>query len=81
MPQSEFQRRAFAIAQQAHSAADRADARILMSIVDAIDERDFESLPQLTQAVQAKYRSQLGDVPSAADILREEERPAGGLAD
>jgi hypothetical protein len=61
--QSDFQRRAFSTAQMAHSAADRADARILMRMVEAVDEGDILDLYQLSLALQARYLDELGPIP------------------
>ena len=65
MPQTPFQKRAWAIAQRAHSSADRADARILMCMVEAIDEGDYASLRQFAVALRAGYRDQLGTIPTS----------------
>jgi hypothetical protein len=66
LPQSDFQRRAFSVAQAAHSAVDRADARILMGIIEVVGDGDLRDLSQLMLALQSKYRDQLGSLPDAS---------------
>jgi len=77
VPQTDFQRRAFELAQHAHSETDLADARILMRIVEAVDEGDFAGLQQYTQALQGTYRQQLGPVPSGRVREHADDLPAG----
>lgn len=72
LPQSDFQRRAFLIAQAAHSAADRADARILMRIIEVVDDGDLRELSQLTLALQGKYRDELGSMTDGSKALAED---------
>ena len=74
--QTPFQNRAWAIAQTAHSRADRADARILMRMVEVVDEGDYGSLSQLCKALRPGYREQLGTIPESAS----EDAPGEGGA-
>ncbi len=76
MTQTDFQRRAFTIVQVAHSAADRADARILMRMVELVDEGDYPGLVQMAKALQARYREQLGAIPAADDARAGGDGPA-----
>ncbi|HEX5053146.1 MAG TPA: hypothetical protein VFZ65_15330 [Planctomycetota bacterium] len=64
MHQTPFQKILWMIAKAAHAAGDRADARILMGMIVAIDEGDYAGLTQMTVALRATYRSLLGPVPS-----------------
>ncbi|MFK7739547.1 MAG: hypothetical protein AB8H80_04420 [Planctomycetota bacterium] len=64
--QTPFQQRAWALAQRAHSSADRADARILMTMVEAIDDGDYDGLAELVLALRSNYRQSLGDVPRSS---------------
>jgi len=36
-----------------------------MRMVEVVDERDYAALPQLCQALQSKYRDELGGVPDS----------------
>lgn len=67
MSQSAFQRRAWVLAQEAHSAADRADARILLRMIEVVDQGDYGALAQLVQALRAPYRERLGEIPAEAE--------------
>ena len=69
LAQSDFQRRAFSAAQAAHSAADRADARILMRIIEVVDHGDYPALAQLTQALQSRYRYLIEPLPTPGEQL------------
>lgn len=64
MSQTSFQRRAWSVAQNARSSADRADARILMRMIELVDRGDYEALETLAKALQAEYREGLGIVPA-----------------
>ena len=64
MTQTPFQRALWGIARDAHAAGDRADARILMKMIEAIDEGDYEQLVQLNLALRSPYRDRSGKVPA-----------------
>ena len=66
LSQTIFQRRAWYVAQNAHSAADRADARILMRMIELVDQGDYTALDQLAQALQVEYRELLGEIPESS---------------
>ncbi|MEO6594399.1 MAG: hypothetical protein ABIP94_06575 [Planctomycetota bacterium] len=68
MHQTPFQRTLWLIAKAAHAAGDRADARILMGMIVAIDDGDYQGLPQMTVALRVNYRSQLGKVPADRSV-------------
>lgn len=38
-----------------------------MRIIEVVDERDFESLTQLVQALRREYRNALGPIPRPDD--------------
>lgn len=61
--QTPFQRTLWGLARDAHAAGDRADARILMRMIEAIDEGDYEQLAQLNLALRPHYRDRSGKVP------------------
>lgn len=63
MHQTPFQRLLWIAAKDAHAAGDRADARILMRMIEGIDEGDYELLLQLSQALRPGYRDRIGRVP------------------
>jgi hypothetical protein len=62
--QSPFQKNLWNVARDAHAAGDRADARILMRMIEAIDEGDYALLGQLSVALRSAYRERCGPVPS-----------------
>jgi hypothetical protein len=62
--QTPFQRTLWAIARDAHAAGDRADARILMKMIEAIDDGDYTQLAQLNRALRPPYRDRSGKVPT-----------------
>lgn len=64
MAQTPFQRTLWAIARDAHAAGDRADARIVMKMIEAIDNGDYGQLPQLNLALRPPYRDRSGKVPA-----------------
>ncbi len=64
MAQTPFQRTLWAIARDAHAAGDRADARIMMKMIEAIDEGDYDELVQLNLALRPHYRDRSGKVPA-----------------
>lgn len=61
--QTPYQRLLWTIARDAHSVGDRADARILMKMIEAIDDGDYELLRQLSLALRPQYRDRSGAVP------------------
>jgi hypothetical protein len=61
--QTPFQRNLWAVARDAHAAGDRADARIMMKMIEAIDDGDYEQLAQLNLALRPRYRERSGKVP------------------
>jgi hypothetical protein len=61
--QTPFQRTLWGIARDAHAAGDRADARIMMKMIEAIDEGDYGQLAQLSLALRSHYRDRSGRVP------------------
>lgn len=67
MSHTAFQQRAWAAAQAAHAAADRADARILLRMIEFVDCGDYEALGPLVKALQEAYRQKLGSVPASCD--------------
>jgi len=67
LTQTSFQRRAWGVAESARSSADRADARILMRMIELVDCGDYEALEPLAQALQAEYRELLGLVPGSPE--------------
>jgi hypothetical protein len=73
--QTPFQRRLWVLARDAHAAGDRADARILMRMIEAIDEGDYPTLGMLAQALRPGYRERIGPVPGdrARDIRDERD--------
>ena len=64
MTQTPFQRTLWGIARDAHAAGDRADARIMMKMIEAIDEGDYAQLAQLNIALRQQYRDRSGRVPT-----------------
>jgi hypothetical protein len=48
---------------EAHAAGDRADARIIMKMIEAIDASDYELARQLCLALRPWYRDRCGEVP------------------
>lgn len=48
----------------AHAAGDRADARIMLGMIEAIDEGDYAVLAQMSLALQPKYRERVGPAPT-----------------
>ena len=73
--QTPFQRTLWGIARDAHAAGDRADARIMMKMIEAIDEDDYEQVAQLNQALRPRYRDRSGKVPTRRS-LDVDEAPA-----
>lgn len=71
--QTPFQRTLWRAASDAHAGGDRADARIMMKMVEAIDEGDYELLGQLSLALRPNYRSHIGNLPTR----RAEDADAG----
>jgi hypothetical protein len=63
--QTPFQHRLWQIARNAHAAGDRADARILMRMIEAIDNDDYPALPQYFPALRQNYRDVLGKLPAS----------------
>lgn len=63
MHQTPFQRALWAAARDAHAAGDRADARILMRMIEAVDESDYDQLGPLQAALRPTYRERIGPVP------------------
>jgi hypothetical protein len=63
--QTSFQRTLWRAATAAHAAGDRADARIMLRMIESIDEGDYTTLHQLGQALRGHYRDSLGKVPQA----------------
>ena len=63
MYQTPFQRTLWSVARDAHAAGDRADARIMMRMIEAIDQGDYAMLGQLGLALRAKYRERTGQAP------------------
>jgi hypothetical protein len=71
--QSPFQRNLWNVARDAHAAGDRADARIIMKMIESIDDGDYSQLGQLTSALRPTYRERCGAVPAhrAQDLERQ----------
>ena len=67
LSQTSFQRRAWSVAENARSSSDRADARILMRMIELVDCGDYDALEPLAKALQAEYRTLLGIVPRALE--------------
>lgn len=63
MYQTPFQRTLWSVARDAHAAGDRSDARIMMRMIEAIDQGDYAMLGQLSLALRARYRDRTGPVP------------------
>ena len=61
--QTPFQRLLWIAAKDAHAAGDRADARILMRMIEGIDAGDYLLLVQLSQGLRPGYRDRIGRVP------------------
>ena len=80
MHQTPFQRLLWIAAKDAHAAGDRADARILMRMIEGIDEGDYELLVQLSQALRPGYRDRIGRVPGqrAQDVTHGSPTQRGG---
>jgi hypothetical protein len=57
LSQTSFQRRAWSVAENARSSSDRADARILMRMIELVDCGDYDALEPLAKALQAEYRT------------------------
>ena len=66
--QTPFQRRLWLVARDAHAAGDRADARILMRMIETIDDGDYEALAQLHVALRPNYRDIVGAVPKGRAV-------------
>ncbi|MBL8754711.1 MAG: hypothetical protein JNK15_15510 [Planctomycetes bacterium] len=64
MHQTPYQKILWLVACQAHAAGDRADARIILKMVEAIDGCDYVLARQLRLALRAGYRDQCGEVPA-----------------
>ena len=62
--QTPFQRTLWLLACDAHAHGDRADARIMMKMVEAIDEGDYVLLGQIGVAIRSPYRERVGKVPA-----------------
>lgn len=62
--QSIFQQRVWRVAQNAHAVADRADARILMRMIEVVDDGDYVDLPELAKALREPYRQSIGVIPA-----------------
>lgn len=62
--QTPFQSSLWRCVTEAHAAGDRADARIMMRMIEVIDEGDYATLNQHAQALRGHYRDRLGRVPS-----------------
>jgi hypothetical protein len=52
------------VATDAHAAGDRADARIMMRMIETIDEGDYANLGPLMAALRPAFRDRLGRIPS-----------------
>ena len=73
--QTPFQRTLWRAATDAHATGDRADARILLRMIEAIDEGDYATLGQLGQALRPAFRDRLGRVPQTRALdLKARER-------
>lgn len=75
LSQTSFQRRAWCVAESARSSSDRADARILMRMIELVDCGDYDGLEPLAKALQAEYRELLGLVPGSEQDDLTDERP------
>lgn len=64
MHQTPFQTDLWLAAKAAHAAGDRADARILMKMIEAVDVDEYAALAGLAAALRAPYRDLLGRVPT-----------------
>jgi hypothetical protein len=62
--QTPFQKNLWLVACQAHAAGDRADARIILKMVEAIDGSDYVLAAQLRLALRSTYRDSCGEVPA-----------------
>lgn len=60
-----LQQRLWSEACRAHDAGDRADARVLHRMSEAIDEGDYAAVQQLAQTLREVYRTRLGTLPAA----------------
>jgi hypothetical protein len=71
--QTPFQRALWILARDAHAGGDRADARILMRMIEAIDEGDYPTLLMLGQGLRPGYRDRIGPIPGdrSDDVGRE----------
>ncbi|MBL8733276.1 MAG: hypothetical protein JNN13_12975 [Planctomycetes bacterium] len=68
MKQTDFQRLLWTVVTEAHAAGDRADARILLGMIEAIDAGDYASLPQMALALRQQYRTRIGKVPTSPTV-------------
>ena len=73
MYQTPFQRTLWTLAREAHSLGDRQDARVMLKMIEAIDEGDYELLRQLSLALRPTHRERIGPVPE-----RRAQDEAGG---
>ena len=62
--QTPFQRTLWLVATEAHAAGDRADARIMMRMIETIDEGDYANLVPLVAALRPTFRDRLGRIPN-----------------
>jgi hypothetical protein len=62
--QTPFQRTLWLVATDAHAAGDRADARIMMRMIETIDEGDYANLAPLVAALRPMFRDRLGRIPN-----------------
>lgn len=65
MHQTPFQTDLWLAAKTAHAAGDRADARILLKMIEAVDADEYAALPGLVAALRPTYRERLGRVPAS----------------
>jgi hypothetical protein len=61
--QTPFQRTLWLRASEAHAVGDRADGRIMVKMIEAIDDGDYGLLRQLSLALRAQYRDRIGPIP------------------
>lgn len=71
--QTPFQRRVWLVARDAHASGDRADGRILLNMIEDIDEGNYAGLLMQVQALRPAYRDRVQPIPEdRADDLGSE---------
>jgi hypothetical protein len=74
--QTPFQHTLWLRATEAHAVGDRADSRIMLKMIEAIDDGDYGLLRQLSLALRQHYRDRVGPVPE-----RRAQDLSGGAAE